>query len=116
MKKPDRRQAKPGFEGAANTQRDFTGTDNPRHLRALAGLRRRPMPREELDSTAGCSNGPALVSDLRDMGLEIPCVKVPCLDRDGREVKRGIYHLNDTDRRKIASWLTRRDQNGGNHA
>lgn len=105
MEKKNGRQPKPT---TANTQRDFTGTSNPRHLRALAGLRRRPMPREELDRTAGCSNGPALVSDLRDKGLEIPCAKVPCIDRDGIEVERGIYSLSETDRRKVVRWLAKR--------
>ncbi len=51
------------------------------------------MPREHLDTAAGASNGPALVADLRDLGLQLPCDRVPCVDRDGREVKRGVYHL-----------------------
>ena len=41
----------------------FTGTDNPRHLRAIAAVLRRPMPREALDKEAGCSNAPELVAD-----------------------------------------------------
>ncbi len=97
-------------QSSANTQRNFTGTDNPRHLRALAGWQRRPMPREELDRVAGCSNGPDLVADLRARGLDLPCSRVPCIDRDGFEVKRGIYHFSEADRRKVARWLVKRSK------
>lgn len=90
----------------------FCGTENPRHLRAIHALLRRPMPREHLDTEAGASNGPALVADLRDLGLELPCDRVPCLDRDGREVKRGIYHLTQRDRIRIARWQARRSRGG----
>lgn len=90
----------------------FKGTHNPRHLRALHALLRRPMPREQLDTEAGASNGPALVSELRDRGLELPCHRVPCLDRDGREVRRGIYALTTRDRRKVTLWLARRARKG----
>ena len=57
-----------------NQPAKFHGTDNPRHLRALEVLLRRPVPREQLDSVAGCSNGPALVADLRALGLGEPRV------------------------------------------
>ena len=90
----------------------FVGTDNPRHLRAIHSLLRRPMPREQLDHEAGASNGPALVSDLRDLGLDLPCDRVPCLDRDGFEVRRGVYNLTQRDRIRIARWLARRARGG----
>jgi hypothetical protein len=96
----------------------FLGTENPRHLRALMALMVRPRPREEIDRTAGCSNGPALMSDLRDLGLDAPCSKTPCIDRDGFEVKRGIYYLTDHDKRLIRAWLKRRERKlkqGGTH-
>ena len=89
----------------------FIGTENPRHLRALAGLLRRPMPREHIDREAGASNGPALISDLRRRGLSVPCDLAPVIDRDGREVQRGVYRLTTTDRRKVHQWLAKR---GGN--
>lgn len=87
----------------------FVGTANPRHLRALNGLLRRPMPREHIDFEAGCSNGPDLITELRRRGLEVPCTLTPVYDRDGREVKRGIYHLTPADRRKLNRWMA----NGG---
>ena len=86
----------------------FSGTDNPRHLRVIHSLLHRPMTREELDSRAGASNGPELVAELRRRGLLVPCERVPVLDRDGKEVKRGIYSLAPLDRRLINRWLSKR--------
>ena len=104
MKKENGRPPKPT---TANTQREFSGTSNKRHLRVLHALMRRPMPREEVDRVAGASNGPDLIFDLRARGLEIPCHRVPCIDRDGLETERGIYSPSATDRRKIARWLAK---------
>ena len=95
---------------SAPDTRKFIGTANPRHLRALMALLTRPRPREELDRIAGCSNGPELVAELRRRGLELPCSKTPCIDRDGFEVKRGIYYLNDRDKVLVRAWLIRRDR------
>lgn len=78
----------------------------------------RPRSREAVDQVAGASNGPDLISNLRELGLEIPCSKTPCFDRDGMEVKRGIYCLNEHDRRLVNSWLARRARQkklGGAH-
>lgn len=94
---------------SANQRSKFTGTKNPRHLRALTVLQHRPMPREELDHFTGCSNSPALIASLRAKGLALPCVRVPYIDRDGREVRRGVYRLTTTDRRKVARWLNARE-------
>lgn len=95
--------------GAAGKQRKFTGTDNKRHLRVLVALLLRPRPREELDRIAGCSNGPELVAELRRRGLELPCSRTPCIDRDGFEVKRGIYSATEDDHRAVAAWKRQRD-------
>lgn len=95
--------------GAAGKPRKFTGTDNPRHLRVLVALLLRPRSREELDRVAGCSNGPELVAELRRRGLELPCARTPCIDRDGFEVKRGIYSTDEDDKRAVRSWMRRRD-------
>ena len=87
----------------------FKGTANPRALRVLHALRRRSMPREQVDREAGASNGPALVADLRDRGLDLPCTRVPVIDRDGREVRRGVYHLTARDRAALTAWIRVRD-------
>ena len=94
----------------------FTGTDNPRHLRAIAALLRRPMPRESLDKEAGCSNGPELVAELRRRGLEVPCERIHFVDRDGFTCRPGVYLLTAADRRKVHQWQARRNQQqGGAH-
>lgn len=90
----------------------FTGTDNPRHLRAIAALLRRPLPRENLDTVAGCSNGPELVAELRRRGLELPCKRINFVDRDGFICRPGVYFLTTADRRKLHQWKVRR-MNGG---
>jgi hypothetical protein len=88
----------------------FTGTDNPRHLRALALLKQRPAPRGELDQRAGCANSPELVAELRRRGLEVPCERVDALDRDGRPCRPGVYRLSAADRAKVRAWLRERSR------
>ncbi len=54
--------------------------------------------REQLDRSAGCSNGPQLVKDLRGKGVDIDCTIVESLDRDGRPCKPGRYNLTERGR------------------
>jgi hypothetical protein len=77
-------------------------------LRVIQAVTVRPIPREELDRVAGCSNGPALVSDLRDLGLEFPCTRTKKHDRDMFTVWPGVYHLTERDRRKLTAWKRKR--------
>ena len=86
----------------------FLGTANPRHLRALEVLLRRPLPRESLDSVAGASNSPELVAELRRRGLDVPCERIHFIDRDGRDCRPGVYRLSEADRRKVHQWQARR--------
>ena len=95
-------------QGESKLSASFLGTDNPRHLRVIQAVTVRPVPREELDRVAGCSNGPALVSDLRDLGLEFPCTRTRKLDRDLFECFPGVYHLTERDRRKLNAWKRQR--------
>jgi hypothetical protein len=107
---PRQERAAAACDGAGSfPQTRFRGTANPRALRLLHALRRRSMPREQVDREAGCSNGPALIADLRDKGLELPCTRVPVIDRDGREVRRGVYHLSPRDRGALTAWIRVRD-------
>ena len=69
-------------QGDSKQPAAFLGTDNPRHLRVIQAVTVRPIPREELDRVAGCSNGPELVAELRRRGLEMPCTRTKKLDRD----------------------------------
>lgn len=92
----------------------FTGTDNPRHLRAIAALLRRPMPRESLDHEAGCSNAPELMAELRRRGLDAPCERISFIDRDGYACRPGVYSFTASDRRKIYQWQAKRGLGGIN--
>lgn len=93
-------------------QSKFSGTDNPRHLRVIHSALVRSRKREEIDHIAGASNGPELIAELRRRGLEFPCDRVPAIDRDGYPIRYGVYHLTDTDRRKITAWERLRDAKG----
>ena len=95
-------------QGDSRTEAEFLGTDNPRHLRVIQAVTVRPVPREELDRVAGCSNGPALVADLRDLGLEMPCTRTKKVDRDLFACWPGVYHLTERDRRKLNAWKRQR--------
>ena len=86
----------------------FLGTDNPRHLRVIQAVTVRPIPREELDRVAGCSNGPDLVAELRRLGLDMPCTRTKKRDRDMFSVWPGVYHLTERDRRKLNAWKRQR--------
>lgn len=108
MKTPESHKENPSAQNSAK----FTGTDNPRHLRAIAALLRRPLPRENLDTVAGCSNGPELVAELRRRGLELPCKRINFVDRDGFICRPGVYFLTDVDRRKLHQWQARQRKGG----
>ncbi len=90
----------------------FRGTSNPRELRLLALLLRRPsVPREAVDSEAGAANGPDLVARVRALGLgseHLPCTRITVIDRDGRECKPGVYSLTAQGRRAVMRWLASR--------
>jgi hypothetical protein len=118
-KKSGRRQAEPDlFETAipaahSTASAQFSGTDNPRHLRVIHALMLRARRREEIDGIAGASNGPELVAELRRRGLRAKCSRTPGIDQDGRPVKFGVYSLDDGDRRAINAWLRARDLKAG---
>jgi hypothetical protein len=106
-----------GSSGAGNTEHiDTTAetedhqfyTSNPRHLRILILVVRHSMTREHVDAEAGCSNGPELMAELRRRGLQLPCDRIPAYDRDGKLVKRGVYHATAYDRRKIQRFFAER--------
>ncbi len=105
MKTPDTTKA----VSSAPNRPKFTGTDNPRQLRTLLALLKRPRPREEIDRIAGCSNGPDLIADLRRRGLgdiNLPCKRIRFVDRDGKVCRPGVYSLTRKGRRMIYAWLS----------
>ena len=95
---------------SAPSKRKFSGTDNPRHLRAIAALLRRPISRKELDSVAGASNSPELVAELRRRGLDAPCERISFIDRDGFKCRPGVYSFTTGDRRAIYAWMAKRER------
>jgi hypothetical protein len=103
-------------QGDSKCFASFCGTDNPRHLRVIQALLTRPMPREQLDQVAGCSNGPELVAELRRRGLQMPCTRTKKLDRDLFECWPGVYHFTQADRGKLNAWKRRRAAGGANNA
>jgi hypothetical protein len=86
----------------------FYGTAKPRLLRVIDALLLRPHTREEIDRVGGASNGPALISELRALGLEVPCDRRTVVDRDGKAVKPGIYSFTGIDKMRVEAWMTRR--------
>lgn len=109
MKTPEPSKENPSAPNSAK----FTGTDNPRHLRVITALLRRPLPRESLDTVAGCSNGPELVAELRRSGLDVPCKRINFVDRDGFICRPGVYLLTLSDRCKLHQWQARRQHGRG---
>ena len=83
-------------------------TENPKQLRVLAALLVRPCPREQIDKSAGVSNGPDVVFRLRGRGLSIPCERVKRKGIDGEWTHPGIYQLTASDRKAINRFLSRR--------
>ena len=105
------KRARPPKSGtsAAAKPAHFNPTDlSNRHRRIAGALLTRSRTREQIDAAAGASNGPDEVFRLRALGLEIPCVRVPCIDRDGKDVQRGVYSFTAADRRKVNTWLSKR--------
>jgi hypothetical protein len=89
---------------------NFTGISSPRQWRAIRELLTRDsrsLQRLELDLVAGCSNGPALVAELRAKGLELPCHRIDFIDRDGSQCRPGVYSLTKADERKVRRWIAR---------
>ena len=106
MKTPDTTKA----VSSAPNRPNFTGTDNPRHLRVIHALLSRPRRREDIDSIAGCSNGPELIAELRRRGLgetHLPCERIRFIDRDGYPCRPGVYSLTEQGRRAIYTWLAK---------
>lgn len=79
---------------------------NPRQQRVLRALLSHPsIAREQCDKIARASNGPDVISALRDAGLRIRCERVSCRDFDGKRSHYGRYSLHPDDRRKARQML-----------
>ena len=99
MKTPAPIQAEASAPNSLNFSKPRRFT--PRQQRALDALWTGPKMREALDRMTGCSNGPQLVRDLKDKGIEINCTLIESTDRDGRPCKPGRYELTDKGRKAL---------------
>ena len=100
-------------QGDSKSAAAFLGTDNPRHLRVIQAAWVRPIPREQVDTVAGCANGPELVAELRRRGLDFPCTRTKKQDRDLFDCWPGVYHFTQQDRRKLTDWKRQRAASRG---
>jgi hypothetical protein len=91
-----------------------TETDNPRQVRAIAALERRPMFSESLDCEAGCSNSGELVVELRRCGFDVPCERISFIDHEGYKCRPGVYCLSASDRYKVGNWKNKRSGGAAN--
>ncbi|CAG9163846.1 hypothetical protein [Cupriavidus pinatubonensis] len=97
------------FETDATPANGVSMPMNPRKRRALVALMHGPLAREDFDRTVGCSNGPDLILALRRIGFHIPCELKSHRDRDGRDVRFGVYELSACDRAIVARWLSAKE-------
>lgn len=102
MNTPNPTEMKLSAPNSANYDRPPRFT--PRQERAIECLIAGPVMREHLDAYAGVSNGPMLVSQLRDKGLSIDCEEIRSIDRDGRPCWPGKYSLTYKGRMTLADW------------
>ncbi len=91
-----------GLVALGGVTASFGGSDNPRELRVIQALLVRPRRREDVDAIAGASNGPDLISNLRDL---FP--KSDDRNGDGRSCRPGVYSLTALGRRLIHLWLAK---------
>ncbi|QPK63280.1 hypothetical protein IVG45_21155 [Methylomonas sp. LL1] len=78
---------------------------SPREKRVINALSNHPIMRENLDTIAGCSNGPELVAGLRRKGLSVPCDRVERYDKDGNACYPGLYSFTAEDKQVVRDWM-----------
>jgi hypothetical protein len=83
----------------------FVGGSSKPQARVLHAITRRKLTRKQVDRIAAVSNGPDVIMKLRARGLELPCHKVPCVDRDGGVTWYGVYMATTADIRKICEFF-----------
>jgi hypothetical protein len=77
----------------------------PRQFRVCKALaQRRKLWREEIDSIAGASNGPEIMSQLKKKALEWTCERIKKIDRDGNQCEPGLYSIDDAGLETLARW------------
>ena len=77
----------------------------PREYRILRALAQRPHKLRELMSICGANNPAEYVRRMRNRGLPIYTEWQSGTDRDGRNIRFGIYHLLPDDRPRVLAGL-----------
>jgi hypothetical protein len=91
---------------AADEMEPWQCINKPRHLRLLDYLvEHGSITRQHADEVAPAANSPQEFADLRDVGFELPCERVPHVTMDGKHSWYGRYHLTTADRLKATEVL-----------
>ena len=87
-------------------KKPWHGIKKPRHLRLLNHLLEHgSITRQRADEVAPAANSPQEFADMRSVGFELPCERVPHVTVDGKQSWYGRYHLTTNDRVKAAEVL-----------
>ena len=73
---------------------------SPRQRLVMDALLDGPHSRREIDLLTGGYNGPAVIHQLRGLGIAIECHTVLYTNNLGRWERRGIYRLARTGKRR----------------
>lgn len=85
----------------------FVGGSSKPQARVLHEVIRRKLTRKQVDRIAAVSNGPDVIMKLRARGLELPCHRIPCIDREGAVTWYGVYIATAADIRKVRDFLAK---------
>lgn len=83
-------------------------TFNPRMIRLVYALLHGPLMRKDVDRIAGCANGPDLIANIRSLGLgriNLPCILIPVIDRDGKKSLAGRYSVTEEGKELLVKLL-----------
>ena len=78
----------------------------PQKIRMLKALLAKPHTSRELMVEVGCNNPADIVQHLRkDNDIFILCKMIPSINRDGRNIKIGLYSIPECEREKAQKLL-----------
>lgn len=104
MKTPAAAKATTSAPNSANSKRPVRFTERQKRLLAALWKSKGWIAREDVDRIAGASNGPQVISELRERlagrdGIDMERVEV--IDRDGKPCRPGRYQLTQQGRERI---------------
>ena len=77
----------------------------PYETRLLNALLDKPHSRLDLDRVVGTTNSAEYVRRFRRRGLNIVMSRVTGLNRDGKRIWWGVYHIDDADKARVLDAL-----------